>query len=301
MDHQFKNFEDSDYEKVRNFLIEISEENRLHINWNWARWEWMYFHPELDKSLIEKIGLWFCGEELVGVATYDMYPGEGFFAVKKGFEELENDILEYAVRNFCNENGLGIAANDTDDRTIDLLKSHGFVKNEQTENVLELDLNEAVFTANLADGITLENIHPEKDVYKHQKVLWKGFDHEGEVPLDQDIVDKQRILLTAPHLNPLLHVVAKNQHSEYVSYCGLWYDKETDYVYVEPVCTIPEYRNKGIGRATVMEALKRAKDLGAKWAYVISYTDFYDKLGFKPHSHYTFYWYKDKTISERVK
>lgn len=293
MDYRFKNFDNNDYEKVRNFLIELSGEERLHINWNWARWEWMYFHPELDKSLLEKIGLWFSGEELAGFATYDMWPGECFFAVKRGFEELESSILEYAVNNFCNENGLGIAANDTDVKTINLLKSHGFVRNEQTENVLELDLNEAVFTSNLAEGITMENIHPQKDVFKHQKVLWKGFDHEGEVPLDKETVEKQRILLTAPHLNPLLHVVAKDQQSEYVSYCGLWYDKATDYVYVEPVCTIPEYRNQGVGRATVLEALKRAKDLGAKRAYVISYTDFYDKLGFKPHSHYTFYWYQN--------
>lgn len=290
MKYSFKNFKENDYEKVRRFLIAISQQERGHINWNWARWEWMFFHPEFSGDLKEKIGLWFAEEELVGLATYDTYPGESFFVVKKGFEELEKEILEYSIENYCDEKGLGIAVNDTDSRTLDLLKGYGFIRNEQTENVLELDLNEADFSINEFDGITLKNIDPQKDLYKHQEVLWKGFDHKGNVPLDEDTVNKQRILLSAPHLNPYLHVAAQNEQAEYVSYCGLWYDKATDYVYVEPVCTIPEYRNVGIGGTVVREALKRARNLGAQKAYVISYTDFYEKLGFKPHSHYTFYW-----------
>ena len=76
-------------DKVCDFLVEISQYNREHINWNWARWEWMFFHPEFNRSLIEKIGLWFLNEELIGLATYDLYFGEGFFVTKKGFEELE--------------------------------------------------------------------------------------------------------------------------------------------------------------------------------------------------------------------
>ena len=100
-------------------------------------------------------------------------------------------------------------------------------------------------------------------------------------------------MLSAPHLNTRLHVIAKNKSLEFVSYCGLWYNKSTDYVYVEPVCTIPQYRKKGIAKCILTEALKRAYDLGAKKAYVISDMEFYKRLGFKQHSHYTFYWYNN--------
>ena len=288
---KFKNFNYTYYDKVCDFLVEISQYNREHINWNWARWEWMFFHPEFNRSLIEKIGLWFLDEELIGLATYDLYLGEGFFVTKKGFEELENEILEYTIDNFCDENGLGIAVNDIDNRTLDLLKDYGFLRSEQTENILELNLNELNFDLKSTQGISLESINIEKDLYKHHKLLWKGFNHEGQAPLDEDIINKQKIMLSAPHMNTLLHIIAKNECSEYVSYCGLWYDKDTDYVYVEPVCTVPEYRNKGIARTVLIEALKRAYDLGAKKAYVISDNDFYKGLGFKEHSHYTFYWY----------
>lgn len=93
-------------------------------------------------------------------------------------------------------------------------------------------------------------------------------------------------------MNSFLHVVAENEDGEYVAYYGLWYSPKTDYVYIEPVCTIPEYRNKGLGKAVVLEALKRGRSLGANKAYVISDNHFYTSLGFQQHSHYTFYWHK---------
>ena len=113
MQYMFRNFNRSYFEKVHEFLIELSMDNHTHINWNWARWEWMFFHPEFDKNSLDKIGLWFFHEDLVGVAIYDYYFGEAFFATKKGFEELEKDILDYMVENFSDENGLGIAVNDS--------------------------------------------------------------------------------------------------------------------------------------------------------------------------------------------
>ena len=37
MKFDFKKFNDIYYDKVCDFLIEISKYNRTHINWNWAR------------------------------------------------------------------------------------------------------------------------------------------------------------------------------------------------------------------------------------------------------------------------
>ena len=50
---KFKNYNNKDYEAVCDFLIELNRKNRNHINWNWARFEWMMEHPEFDKRLME--------------------------------------------------------------------------------------------------------------------------------------------------------------------------------------------------------------------------------------------------------
>ena len=251
----------------------------------------MFFHPEFCKDLIDKIGLWFCDDELVGIASYDHSLGEAFFATKLGFEELEKNILEYTLATFSDKNGLGIAVNDDDNNTIELLLSYGFITNSQTENILELTLDNLNLDFITPKDIELKNLNIKNDLYKHHQVLWKGFDHQGPLPIDEFTMNRQKIMLSAWNLNPFLHIAAENKDREYVAYCGLWYNEKTDYAYVEPVCTIPEYRNKDIGKAVFLEALKRAFSLGAKKAYVISDSYFYKSLGFHNHSHYTFYWH----------
>ena len=289
----FRKFDKSYYDTVCEFLIELSKDDRKHINWNWARWEWMVFHPDFNSDLIDKIGLWFCNNELIGMTTYDHYFGEAFFVAKPGFEEIEKDILEYAITTFSDENGLGISVNDIDTETQKLLSRCGFIKNDQTENILELKLGDSSFDFSVPKGIKIKNIDIEKDLYRHHTVLWKGFDHEGNVPDDEITINKQVIMLSAPNLNSFLHIAAENEAGEYVAYCGLWYSEKTDYCYVEPVCTNPEYRHRGLGKAVVLEALKRCSSLGAKKAYVISDDAFYKSLSFHQHSHYTFYWYNN--------
>ncbi|MNO33035.1 Acetyltransferase (GNAT) family protein [compost metagenome] len=293
MEVMFRNFENTDYDKICDFLIDLSNDDRTHINWNWARWEWMFFHPDFDSNFMDKIGLWFCYDELVGMATYDHYFGEAFFATKQGFEALKEDILQYALANFSTEKGLGIAVNDSDTRTLDLLHRWKFKKNDLTENILEITLEQGNLDSIPPNGITIKNLDIKNDLYKHQTVLWEGFNNEGPVPTDEVTIMKQKVMLSAPHLNPTLHIAAQNDDGDYVAYCGLWYSAKTDYAYVEPVCTLPEYRSKGIAKAMLSESLNRCYAMGAKRAYVISNDSFYKSLGFQQHSHYTFYWHNE--------
>ncbi|TQR45967.1 GNAT family N-acetyltransferase [Paenibacillus popilliae] len=208
MNIQCKAYHEGYYNEVCQFLIDISQEHRKHINWNWVRWEWMYFHPDFNRSLRSKIGLWFDNLDLVGLATYDYDLGEAFFATKQGYEELEDEIIEYAVNNFSDENGLGIAVNDTDAERSQRLQNKGFVKHDQCENILVLTIANIDHHSVLPAGITLKSLDAETDVYKHETVLWKGFDHDGPVPIDEVTIQKQKAMLSAIHMNPSLHIAA---------------------------------------------------------------------------------------------
>jgi predicted N-acetyltransferase YhbS len=61
----------------------------------------------------------------------------------------------------------------------------------------------------------------------------------------------------------------------------MWYDKMNHFGYVEPLATDPSYRRKGLGRATVLESIRRCGIQGADVAYVWSDMPFYLSLGFK--------------------
>ena len=68
-------------------------------------------------------------------------------------------------------------------------------------------------------------------------------------------------------------IVVEAPDGRFVSYCGMWYEPVHSIAYVEPVATDPDYRRMGLGRAAVMEGIRRCGALGATEAWVGSDLD----------------------------
>lgn len=290
----FRHYGENDYEAVCDFLIALNREDGSHINWNWARFEWMAGHPDFDRGAEGAIGLWRDGKRVVGAAIYDMYFGEAFCGALPGYEELFPEILAYAWRELRDENGLGVALCDGNAREIAAARAMGFVPTEQGETVMERRL-EGPFRTGLPAGFSFSEIDPGKEgIRELQWLFWQGFDHGDDRAAFEEDYRKtmQAGLRPRPHFDPRLSIAAAAPDGELAAYCCLWYDARTDYAYVEPVCTAPACRGRGIGRAVVSGALRRAAALGAKRACVISDLPFYERLGFEKPRHWTFYWKK---------
>ena len=282
----FRSYRDEDYEAVCDFLIELNQKDRTHINWNWARFEWMMEHPEFDKSAASSIGLWRSEGKVVGAAIYDMYFGEAFCAVLPEHEALYSEILDYAFRELKDDTGLGIAICDESRGEIEAAEAVGFTPDEQSETVLRLGLDELCRTP-LPEGYVFAELDPADRPEDFQWILWQGFDHgtdHEEFKRKDPIIPQCR-----PHLNKCLSLAIALPDGNMVAYCCVWYRMDTDYAYVEPVCTVPAHREKGLASTLLSEALTRAKALGAREAYVISDLPFYEKLGFEKAQHFTFY------------
>lgn len=81
-------------------------------------------------------------------------------------------------------------------------------------------------------------------------------------------------------LNLKVAVVGPGGH--FVSYCGMWYDEKAGFAVIEPVATDPEYRRMGLGKAAVLEGIRRVGALGAKNILVGSSQQFYYSIGMRP-------------------
>ena len=91
-------------------------------------------------------------------------------------------------------------------------------------------------------------------------------------------------------------MVIANEQNEYVCAAGMWWVEENKLAYMEPLCTIPEYRKQGLAAAALTELYIRMKKLGA--THMTGGMDpFYKEIGFKPATVWTF-WKKYKKISE---
>ena len=282
---EFRNYNNEDYDALILFFMECNA-NKENINWNWARFEWMMHHAEFDETTVDAIGLWCDGNRIVAAAVYDMYFGEAFCGTLPGYEELYVETVGYAQECLRDESGLGIAVRDTDDNKINTVKSMGMNYFTQDENIMKLML-ETEFEYSIPEGMRICSFEPTEENCDYEWLMWQGFDHGCDRAEFEAARNKCKC---RPHLNPELCIFVKNNNDEIVSHACIWYDPQTDYAYVEPVFTLPDFRGMGLAKIAVFEGLNRAKRLGAKEAYVISDMDFYAKLGFVNDKHYTFWW-----------
>lgn len=87
-----------------------------------------------------------------------------------------------------------------------------------------------------------------------------------------------------------LAVIIADEKGEYVCYAGMWWTPENKLAYMEPLCTIPEYRHRGLASAALSELYRRTKALGATHM-TGGANDFYKAIGYKPAEKWT-YWKK---------
>ncbi|MHC1750893.1 MAG: hypothetical protein AB9856_21675 [Cellulosilyticaceae bacterium] len=72
----------------------------------------------------------------------------------------------------------------------------------------------------------------------------------------------------------------KNEQDEYVYYAGTRWVPRIKLAYLKPLCTVPEYREKGLARAALFELYPRTSELGA--THMTGGTNkFYFNIGYK--------------------
>jgi ribosomal protein S18 acetylase RimI-like enzyme len=119
---------------------------------------------------------------------------------------------------------------------------------------------------NLPAGFKLKSLEEGNNLQMLQRVLWRGFDHPGEPPLDE--LHEQQLMQSGPHYRKDLKIVVEAPNGNFAAFCRMWYDDHKRIAYIEPVATDPDDRRMGLGRAAVLEGMRRCGALGAGLAFV---------------------------------
>ena len=288
MSVQFRNYTNQsgiteDYYKVREFFIKLG-----YAEFTYTRWDWMTTHGYLDKSAVERIGLWEDKGEIVGVATFDCRLGQAFCLALPEYTYLKSEMLQYASDNLSKEEKFGITIADTDLEFQDIAANLGFVATEEKESDAIFYLDKTSTAYDLPEGFHITTMKETYDLYQYGRVLWKGFNHElkgeGEFQPSKEAVQARGGEMIRPNVDLSLKVAVVAPDGNFVSYCGMWYDPEAGYAVIEPVATDPQYRKMGLGKAVVLEGIRRVGELGAKTALVGSSQQFYYSIGLGPYS-----------------
>lgn len=282
----------ADFKNVCEFLIRINQNKVITPHYLWARWVWQ-FGPYMSMDNLSRIGIVEDNDIMVGLITYENDIGEAYFCLDERYEYLKPQLIDYAVDNLSLNGEIKISLPDGELSYQQAALVKGFYATNEKTSVARIDTTNTNFT--LPEGYKVIDFDDANfDVEKYYAAIWKGFDNKRERNELEMQSMRKREGFDAPYFDRSLRIIVVAPNGDYASHCGMWYKQDSEYAYVEPVFTLPEYRKMGLGKAAVLEGVKRCGKLGAKYAIVLSSQQFYYSIGFYPIQNET--WWKHKKI-----
>ena len=281
-----------DFHRICDFLIRINQAGVITPHFLWARWAWQ-FGPYMSMEHVSSIGIAEDNGKIVGLVTYEYDLGEAYFCIDHDYNFLKPHLMDYAIQNLSFEGKLRITLPDGDLGYQQAAIQKGFIPTREKSSVARIDIHNNSY--NLPAGYTIMSFNDSRfDADKYYKAIWKGFDNTRERNETELESMRNRTEFSAPHYDLDLRILVVAPNGDYAALCGMWFLPGSEYAYVEPVFTLPEYRKMGLGKAAVLEGVTRCGKLGAKHAYVLSSQQFYYNIGFYPVQNETWWSYQNK-------
>ena len=281
-----------DFFRVCDFLRHASYRDGNLQGMEWVRWEWACARGIQDNKTYERVGLWEEDGRIVALATFEDQPGYAWLVADDAHEHLKPEMLLYAREYLSRDGAIRVSINDCDRPLQRFALQQGFRPTQEKEPLAAMDITDEITRYTLPEGYRIVSFDEEFDVRKYNRVLWRGFNHEGPAPDDDGMLEWRMNCLTSPHANLNLAIAVVAPSGEYVSHSYMWYQNGDEYAILEPMATDPDYRRMGLGRAALLEGIRRCGQLGAQVAFAGLSQQFYYSVGSYPRSNDTFWEYR---------
>lgn len=247
----------------------------------------------LDKHYLSMNRLWLEGERVVAFAFYEAPCTDVYVNLRPGYEDLAGEIVEYGEKQmprFGGEKAFVLFSGQT--ALIDAVKARGFAAEcEQTEYLFDFSTSD--LSRPLPEGFRF--VDPGNcDPVMLSRCFWKGFGHAERAPFEnwaERVVGEEwgaqrsyygvlgECLAPAPHSTHEYDVIIADGAGEYACFSGMWWVAQNRLAYMEPLCTVPEYRRMGLAEAALSAHVRRLRTLGARFM-TGGDNPFYRKIGF---------------------
>lgn len=280
----------ADCGKIYQFMLDIYERDwRNGVPAPFFEYAFSSFASWMDITYSYKNRIWEDNGKIVAFCFYESPVTDIYFSLRPGYEELAPEMVAYADTNMPIKGGeIQLVLFGGQDTLMDTAKQAGYYqKLENWDMQFDFDY---VLDYPLPEGFHFVN-PDEYNIDKGSKCCWKGFNHEQNEGLWNHQYEQSGYLLgVAPHATADLSVVIADEKEEYACYAGMWGTPENKLAYMEPLCTIPEYRHRGLASAALSGLYRKMKPLGATHM-TGGVNDFYKSIGYKPAVKWT-YWKK---------
>ncbi|MBQ4074732.1 MAG: hypothetical protein IJD39_05980 [Clostridia bacterium] len=246
----------------------------------------------MDTRFLYLNRIWMDGEKAVGFVFYENPVSSIFFHLLPGYECLAEEMMDYAIQHMPGKDAKELNLFPGQKALIEAAERRGWQLQYTSQDML-FDFQQGVLDYPLPEGFHF--VEPlDIDPVKLARCTWKGFDHEDKGPfINWDEEDPgtpwnpqkayldviSSLMAPPPHATFDRIVVIADAQGEYACYSGMWWVPENCLAYMEPLCTIPKHRHKGLAAAALSRHYRNLSPLGAQ--YMTGGEDpFYQKIGY---------------------
>jgi GNAT superfamily N-acetyltransferase len=288
---------DSDFWRARAFLREVMHLNGLReLSWHVARWDYWRWHGIANCGMDPFEGNALLWETSLGEIAAILNPENrnSFYLQvhpRHRTAELEKEMIRVAEETLAKPEpgsrwGARIHAHEGDELREGILRKRGYILSGDRETQNRRLLFRPVPGSSIPPGFTIRSLGGAEELPARSWASWRGF-HPGEPDEKYEGWEWYRNIQRCPLYRRDLDIVATAPDGAIASFCTIWYDDATRTAYYEPVATVPEYQRLGLGRACLLEGLRRLQQLGCQLAFVNSEEEgpqrFYHAIGYEAH------------------
>ena len=297
----------TDVDRVWHFMTEVYAEDRSN-GVPAPFFEYALCSSWMDKNYLFMNRIWLDGGRIVAFAFYEEPCTSVYVNLRPGYEALADEIVEYgetAMPHFDGEKQFVLFPGQT--ALIRAVQRRGYTLNHEAVEY-NFDFGAGRLNRPIPEGFHF--VDPLNcDPVKLTRCFWKGFGHAVRAPFENwtDRVTgpewgPQRsyygvlgeCLAPPPHSTYEYNVIIADAAGEYACFSGMWWLPKNQLAYMEPLCTIPEYRRLGLAEAALSEHDRRLRPLGVR--RMTGGGDlFYQKIGFNREIRWQ-HWEKEKTL-----
>lgn len=265
-------YREDDYWCVRTFLRRIHDGTRDLGAWDVARWDYWRWHGTLncgDPGPDETCTVWETSTgELVG-AVHGEARGAAFFQVDPAARtpDLDAAMVAAAEARVTADGRLVVWVPDSDPAWADTLARRGYARSGSVEHVRVRVLDAHLPEPRVADGYRIRPLGGDEDFPARGELSLRVFHPvpDGSTAMSAD--DYQNIQ-RCPLYRRDLDLVAEADGGDLAAFATFWFDDVTRTLTIEPVGTDAPHRRRGLGRALLLEGMRRGRWMGAATARV---------------------------------
>ena len=271
---------EADYERMRRFLVRIlplagTRQYCTIGDLDWWRWT-------DDPSMLTWIRLWLDAKENVVGFTWSN-EDEVDVIVDPAHPDLDEEMYAWAEQHRRREEPdqptLTAWSYETHTSRNEILRRRGYTPINKAYLLRRRSLTAPLPAPVVPAGYVVRHVRGEVDLEPRVAV------HRDAFAPSRMTIAKHRAVMAAATYRPELDLVVAAADGSFAAYCIAWFDEANRYGVFEPVGTHSAHRQRGLGKAVLLEGMRRLHALGAECVGVWSLSDslpanrLYDSVG----------------------